>query len=123
MRGTAFLFFMSATLYVFAGMFFGLYMSGTEDFSLASAHAHLNLVGWVCMALFGIYYHLVPVAGQAKLAKVHFAVASLGLWLMVPGIAMAIKGMTPLPAILGSVLTFLSMTIFVVTVFRSRNTT
>ena len=42
-------------------------MGATEDFTLAPAHAHLNLIGWVTMALYGTFYALAPRAPQ-KLA-------------------------------------------------------
>ena len=42
------------------------------------------------MAIFGIFYHLVPSAADSRLAKVHFALMTLGVWILVPGIAMAI---------------------------------
>ena len=92
MRGIAFWFFGSAVVYVTCGMLFGLWMSGSHDHTLASAHAHLNLVGWVTMGLFGVYYHLVPAAAASQLAKVHFALATVAVWLMFPGIILAVRG-------------------------------
>lgn len=120
MRGTAFWFFFSATLYVAAGMVWGIVMAATDDHSLYPAHAHLNLVGWVTMALFGVYYHLVPRAGEHWLAKVHFAVATAGVLTMVPGIVIALQRSEDTLAKIGSILTLVSMLIFVVNVWRSR---
>ena len=120
MRGVALWFFTSAVIYVTCGMLFGIWMSASQDHGLASAHAHLNLVGWVTMALFGIYYHLVPAAAESRLATLHFAVATLGVWLMVPGIVLAIQGRTEILAILGSFATLASMLLFLVTVLRSQ---
>jgi len=73
----------------------GIAMSISGDHTLAPAHAHLNLVGRVTMALFGICYHPVPIAGAAGLARVHFTI--------------------------GSRLTLASMLIFVATVLRRRS--
>ena len=120
MRGIAFWFFGSAVVYVTCGMLFGLWMSGSHDHTLASAHAHLNLVGWVTMGLFGVYYHLVPAAATSPLAKLHFALATVSVWLMVPGIILAIRGQTELLAILGSFAALLSMLLFLFTVVRTR---
>ncbi len=122
MRGISFWFFMTAIVYVMLGMIWGIIMAATGDHTLAAAHAHLNLVGWVTLALFGIYYHLVPAAGEHLLAKVHFAVATAGVVLIVPGIAMALTGAGELLAKVGSVLTLASMLLFAVVVFRSRKT-
>src|ERR1041385_7117153 len=52
------------------GMLAGIAMGITQDFALAPAHAHLNLVGGVLLFLFGLYYRLVPAAGTTLLARV-----------------------------------------------------
>lgn len=120
MKGIAFWFFVSGVVYVTIGMAWGIEMGIRQAFELAPAHAHLNLVGWVTMALFGLYYHLVPKAAESGLAKFHFAVATLGVWLLVPGIAMSIKSGAEGMAIAGSLVTFASMLTFLFTVVRSR---
>lgn len=119
MRGVALWFFASGVVYVTAGMIFGIWMSASGDHALAGAHAHLNLVGWVTMALFGIFYHFVPSAAATRLATLHFAIATLGVWFMVPGIALAIQGKTEIPVVIGSFLTLGSMLIFLWTVVTS----
>ena len=113
MHGVAFRFFLSAALYVFAGMLLGLHMAAAGDHSLAPVHAHLNLAGWTSMALFGLYYHSVPAAAETRLARVHFWIATIGLWMFVPGIAIAQSGATELPAIAGSFVVLASMTLFI----------
>jgi cbb3-type cytochrome oxidase subunit 1 len=90
MNGLAFRFFMSAALYVAVGMVLGIYMAASHDHTMAPVHAHLNLVGWASMGLFGLYYHNVPAAARSRLANIHFWVSSIGLWLLVPGIALAV---------------------------------
>lgn len=119
MRGIAFYFYLAGVICVSLGMIWGIQMSASTDHTLAGAHAHLNLVGWVTLALFGVYYHLTPHAAVTTLAKVHLSVAIAGVCVMVPGIAIAIQGQTPLPAIIGSFLTLLSMLIFLYTVFSN----
>ena len=104
MRGVALWFFASAVVYVSLGMIFGLWMSASGDHMLAPAHAHLNLVGWVTMALFGVYYHLVPSA-QGRLANLHFA--------------LAILGKTELPVVIGSFCTLASMLLFLAIVLMN----
>lgn len=119
MKGVAFWFFGAATLCVTIGMAWGIVMSASQDHSMAPAHAHLNLIGWVTMGLFGVYYHLVPAAAAKTLAKVHFVIALAGVLTILPGIVMAITQSGETFAKLGSVLTILSMLIFVFTVFRN----
>jgi hypothetical protein len=70
-------FFRLAVCYLVAGVSLGLFMAASHDHSMFPAHAHLNLLGWVSMGLFAIFYRLWPAAAASKLAKVHF-------WLYVP---------------------------------------
>jgi hypothetical protein len=118
MRDIAFVFLTAAVLCVTGGMIWGLQMAASGDHSMVGAHAHLNLVGWATMALFGFYYRLTPRAAQGLLARVHAAVAILGVIIMVPGIAIATTGGSPGLAIAGSLLTLASMLIFLVTLVR-----
>jgi hypothetical protein len=118
MRGVAFAFFAAGSVAVLAGMVWGIQMSASHDHTLAPAHAHLNLVGWVTMGLFGLYYAQTPAAAASRLARVHVVLAVGGLVLMVPGIALAITGGGAGLAAAGSVLSLASMAVFVITVFR-----
>lgn len=120
MKGIAFWFFLVAVLWVTIGMAWGIQMSASGNHMLAGAHAHLNLVGWATMGLFGLYYHSVPAAAAKTLAKVHFVVAVAGVVAMVPGIALAITEQGETLAIVGSLLTFASMLIFLYTVATNR---
>jgi hypothetical protein len=45
-----------AALSALTGMGLGLYMGIAQDFVLSPAHAHLNLLGWVTMAIYGLYH-------------------------------------------------------------------
>jgi hypothetical protein len=38
------------------GMAMGFVMGMSQDFTLAPSHAHLNLLGWVTMAIYGLYH-------------------------------------------------------------------
>jgi hypothetical protein len=46
------------------GMGLGIHMAASEDHSLAPAHAHLNLLGWVTMMLYGLYHRYAPDPGR-----------------------------------------------------------
>jgi hypothetical protein len=52
-------------------------MAASHDHSMFPAHAHINLLGWVTMSIFAVFYRLWPAAAASKLAKVHF-------WIYVP---------------------------------------
>ena len=118
MRDIAFVFFLAAVLCVLTGMGLGIWMGIAQQFQFAPAHAHLNLVGWVTMALFAVYYRLTPQAAQGWLPRVHALIAIPGVLLMVGGIAYVVSGGSEGPAIAGSLLTAASMLIFLFTVIR-----
>jgi hypothetical protein len=83
-------FFAVAPLYVLVGMSFGIFMGITQDFSLAPAHAHLNLLGWVTMALYGTFYALAREASR-KLAWTTFWLNNIAVCVMFPSLAMVLK--------------------------------
>jgi hypothetical protein len=120
MRGLAYFCTVSAAAYALAGMGFGIVMAASHDHTLMTVHAHLNLLGWVSMAIYGLFYHTVPAAAETRLARLHVGVATLGLWIMIPGVAMAVLGMTEGPAIIGSLLTILGMLLFATRVATAR---
>lgn len=118
MRGIGFYFFGLGAICVTIGMCWGIQMAASGDHLMAPAHAHLNLVGWVTLALFGIYYTLTPAAAASGLARLHLAVAALGVVLLVPGIAIAIAEVTEAVAISGSFVTLASMLLFLFIIWR-----
>ena len=120
MKGVAFLFFGLAVLCATGGMVWGLIMAASGDHTLLSAHAHLNLVGWVSFAIFGVFYKLVPKASEGMLAMVHFGLSAIAIVIFVPGIAMAVSGQGETLAKIGSVLVILTMLMFVYMVIRHR---
>lgn len=109
----------SSPVYLLVGMAFGIWMSATQDHTLAPAHAHLNLIGGVLLALFGTFYMLVPSAAENVLAKIQVAVTHLAVWCMFPGIIMAIQQKGETLAKLGSVLGIVAILLFVVIVARA----
>lgn len=80
-----------ALLCLLVGEVFGIWMSQSpERFPLHPAHAHLNLAGWVTLALYGLAHRAFPVLGGTKLAPLQCVLAILGAILMPPGILIAI---------------------------------
>src|SRR3982751_6602266 len=51
-------FFAIGGLLLLSGMLLGEYMGAHENFALAPLHAHINLLGWVTLALYGTFYTL-----------------------------------------------------------------
>ena len=80
--------FQAAVLLVIMGMGWGIIMAISEDHTTMPAHAHLNLLGWVSLFLFGIFYHLHPAIDLSRSAMVQVCVwiiSTIGLTL---GVAM-----------------------------------
>jgi hypothetical protein len=107
------------------GMLAGIAMGITQNFVLAPAHAHLNLVGGVLLFLFGLYYRLVPAAGTTALAKVQGSLHIAGGILFPIGVAaVLLKGPSVEAAtIAGSLIVVAAMLLFTVIVFRTARAT
>jgi len=109
-----------ATLFVIAGMAWGVQMSITQDHLLAPAHAHNNLIGFVVMVVYGFYYRLVPAAAATRLALIHFWVSLLGALTFAPGIALAILGKGEMLVQVSTLLVLASMLVFAWTVWTNK---
>jgi len=99
---SAFLAIAGVCLIVGAGL--GIYMGIQEDFQLVAVHTHVNLVGWVSLALFGVFYKLHPHLSGTRMSRVHFVLATPGAVLLPPGIYLAEFHGTPWLAIVASLL-------------------
>ena len=106
------------------GMLAGIAMGIQQDFLLAPAHAHLNLIGGVLLFVFGLYYRLVPAAGTTVLAKVQGWLHISGAILFPAGIAIVlVKGTSFIAApIVGSLIVTAAMALFGLIVFRTSRT-
>lgn len=116
-------FMVTAAVIAVLGMLFGIWMGthGDATFVYAPVHAHMNLVGWVSMFLFGLWYTHHPAVAARRLAEVHYWCALVGVVCLAVGIFgnIAANGAAVL-AIPGSLLTLISMLIFVWNVARNR---
>ena len=111
-------FFILAVVLGLAGMVLGIQMGMAHDFQLVPVHTHINLVGWVSMALFGIGYR-VGLAKSGRLAVLHFWVAAAGAILLPIGIYLSITQQQEAVVIVGSLLTVASLLLFLVNVLRA----
>jgi hypothetical protein len=112
--------FQAAVAFVIAGMIWGIIMAISEDHSAMSAHAHLNLLGWVSLFLFGIYYRLHPSLEGAKSAIVQVWVWIAGTIILAIGVGLVQTGHAigdPIAAV-ASVAVLLDMLLFAWLVFR-----
>ena len=105
-------------LCVLAGMAFGIWMGIGGDFTYAPAHAHLNLVGWVTLSLYGLMHRAYPALRTAKLAPVQLVLAIVGAITVPFGIIQAIgagdHSGPPILAIASSLLIILAALLFTI---------
>jgi cbb3-type cytochrome oxidase subunit 1 len=79
-------------LMVVAGMIWGIIMAVSHDHSAMPAHAHLNLLGWVSLFLFGLFYHLHPAIDRSRAALVQVAVWIVGTVILTFGVGLLHAG-------------------------------
>lgn len=85
-----------AAFLLMIGVGMGIYMGASHDFSFSPIHAHVNLIGWTSLALFGVTYRIYPELQQNKMARVHFALAAPAALLFPIGIYLSIFMNQPL---------------------------
>lgn len=118
MNGLAKTCWIAAPVFALIGMVLGIYMAASQDHTLAPAHAHLNLLGWVSVAIYGAFYTLVPRSAVGTLAKLQVLLAIAGAVVLVPGIAIAVTGGGEGLAQAGSLIAIVSMLLFLIVVLR-----
>jgi len=110
-----------ATLYFIAGVSIGLYMAGSHDFAIAPVHAHVNLIGWVSLALAGLIYKAYPAAAASPLAKAHFWLSIVSLPVLATMLYLFLRGnaaIEPVLALSSFAIGFATLAL-VINVFRN----
>ena len=110
-----------AAVYFVVAVALGLYMGMTEKFTQVPVHAHLNLLGWVSMALFGLIYQAWPAAGETRLAHWHFWIHNLSLPVFMVVLFMMLAGNAGLGPVVGMVatVTLIGIVLFAVNLWRT----
>ncbi len=106
--------FQVAVVFVVAGMIWGIIMAISDDHSAMPAHAHLNVLGWVSLFLFGVYYRLHPSLERAKSAIAQVWVWIFGTIILTIGVGLVHTGHSigdPIAAV-GSIIVLLDMLLF-----------
>lgn len=110
-----------ACLFAIAGLGMGIGMAASQDLTLMPAHAHLNLLGWVSLFLFGVFYRLHPALETSRLAMTQIVVWSVGtafLTVAVAALHLGYAAFEPVAAV-SALLLLCSLGLFSVLVFRS----
>jgi len=116
-------FFIMGALLLLGGMVLGEYMGAHNDFTLAPLHAHINLLGWVTLALFGTFYALTKDTYSPTLAWTNFLFSSVGVLSMTPVLHLVLTtpdGPTKYGALAGATggIALLGLLIFLISAFR-----
>jgi hypothetical protein len=105
-----------AGLAALGGMILGIVMGIAQDFTLAPAHAHLNLLGWVTLALYGLY-HRSSDRTNGWLTWSQVIAGTVGAYMMAGGLGLYLNSgddrYIPL-VVAGSLAALLGMILFVV---------
>ncbi|WP_370676712.1 hypothetical protein [Pleomorphomonas sp. PLEO] len=86
------LFFRTAAILLIVGMLFGIYMSASGNHAATGAHAHLNLIGFVLMSIYGIFFALNPLKSTGRLPKILWALNTIAAVVMFPSLALLLNG-------------------------------
>ena len=116
--------FLAAVLAAIAGMLWGLDMAISDNHAAMPAHAHLNLLGWVSLFLFGIFYRLHPSLDSTKVALAQVWVWIIGTIVMAVGVGLVSTGTTsaePIAAV-GSLIVLADMLLFAWLVYQGEST-
>lgn len=122
-----------AALYFATGVALGVVMGASGNHSLFPVHAHINLLGWVSMALFGIISKMYPSISVGGMATAHFWMYNIGVPTMLGALALRLQGFPSVEPVIAfaSITVGCSVLIFVWLVFSrigvaqqiSKNTT
>jgi len=99
------------------GMAMGIDMGIAQNFTYAPVHAHLNLVGWVTLVLFGFAYRL-ELARNDLWAAAHYVIAATGAVVFPIGIYLSMARQQEAVVTVGALLTIASMLLFLLNFLR-----
>jgi hypothetical protein len=80
------------SIYLIVGIGLGSYMGGSGDHTLAPVHAHINLLGFTLMTVFGLAYRVIPGLTDSNLAKAHFWLHQVGALVLLVGLFLMMSG-------------------------------
>ena len=90
-----------AVVYFAAAVALGIVMGASGDHTLIAVHAHLNLLGWVTMALFALIGMAHPAITEGAVATAQFWLHNIGVPVMLGALALRLKGYAAADAVIG----------------------
>lgn len=108
-----------AAVYFAIGVTLGVLMGASGDHALFPVHAHLNLLGWVSMSLFGLIGSAYPAVSAGRVARTQFWLHNIGLPVMLAALALRLRGAAAAEPVIGiaSIVVGTSVLLFVWLVF------
>ena len=98
MRNLDRIFILTGALFAVFGLCLGLWMVAVNNFAYSKIHAHVNLLGWVTLAIYGIVYKLYPAMKNSPFAPSHLVCSvagvifmNLGWWMFLQNILVGTK--------------------------------
>lgn len=110
-----------AVVYFIVGVGFGLHMAKSGNHGMYPVHAHINLLGWVSMALFALVGRSFPAVAGSTLGKAHFWLYNLALPVNMATLFMYLGGNEAVEPVLGmaSMALGLSILLFALNVLKN----
>jgi len=114
-----------AMIYFLAAILLGLHMASAGTlYPYKPIHAHLNLLGWMSMMIYGVAYHILPrFSGRPlwsnRLAEAHFWLANIGLIGMGAGWVLKYTNDSQVVLTLFSFVEGLAVLFFVINMFKT----
>ena len=108
-------------LALICGVGLGIWMGANENFTLRPVHAHINLIGWASMMLYGLFYRAFPDSARGWMPVTQFFLSVIGFILMMTGLTgMLLNNPVVLPALMaGEIMTLISILLFAWILFRA----
>lgn len=102
------------------GMTLGIVMGATNNFQFMPVHAHINLVGFACHAIFGMAYRQWPAMKLSRIAPYQFWIFVIATPITLIGLVFTLTGGPVLPTILGSFGLLTGAILFFIMIWQAR---
>ncbi|WP_431275776.1 hypothetical protein ACQ858_05630 [Variovorax ureilyticus] len=90
-----------AVVYFVVAVALGIVMGASGDHTLMAVHAHINLLGWVTMALFGLIGLAYPAITEGRAAAWQFWLHNTGVPVMLVALTARLKGVEAAEPVIG----------------------
>jgi len=90
-----------AVIYFVIAVALGIVMGASGDHTLMAVHAHINLLGWVTMALFGLIGLAYPAITEGRVADFQFWLHNTGVPVMLVALTARLKGVDAAEPLIG----------------------